>query len=743
MPALYDTFLIQEPLRQDPFAVTHNPSDRATLIGVYSKSIDYFGERDRRRAVERLRYELGVLYTQDGEWKKALKILEPLWREVSWRKEGWWELLGGLGVRVRECAWKCGDRGTVVRCAWEGMSNYGMENLESKPRIVVRAGETVSYCTYVTVFHLPGHSVFAHKDVVSFTFGFGAMQGNVGEPLPAQVVITSHARRSTAPVTLSHFSVSFDGGLKDIRIEHQADTEPIELSPDNFRLYAISLSTEYSELDLSNQEISTSDSLLGMSNLTFHPDQMKVFSFSLIPKDSGTVRVANIISMIETESFDLEYTISGADYVNQDDYWFKATKSIGSRPASNVGVNGIRIHPKPPKMEINIPQLRKDFLTDEIVRLEIEIRNEEDDDAEVALEARFLGQADTVPTWMWITIQEDENLPEDLAGDQKQNATSSYDMGHIERSGSRKVDAMFTAKALATEAVLEIKANYHVLADPDTPISKVLVHEITVDRPFEAICDFQPCVDASAMPSYFDITEDHDNKDSAQGLRQSWKSTARVVSYATEPLVIKDVVFNIKGVQDGAVCRAKPSKSLNANVIVGPEDFHECEFDINAQKLDLDDRRSTAIQLQLEVRWRRNQPNEVFATTTIAAPDLVIPFGEPRVLAAAGLAQGEDSDFVPLDYTIENPSTHVLSFDISMETKDDFAFSGPKTASLQLVPMSRHTLRYNIVPLVRGKWITPNLRILDTHFNQVLKINGTRSMRTDKTGASFWVDAAE
>ncbi|KAL8646485.1 MAG: hypothetical protein Q9210_006117, partial [Variospora velana] len=54
MPALYDTFLIQEPLRQDPFAVTHNPDDTATRIGIYRKSILYFEERHCRRAVERL-----------------------------------------------------------------------------------------------------------------------------------------------------------------------------------------------------------------------------------------------------------------------------------------------------------------------------------------------------------------------------------------------------------------------------------------------------------------------------------------------------------------------------------------------------------------------------------------------------------------------------------------------------------------------------------------------------------------
>ncbi|KAL8705945.1 MAG: hypothetical protein Q9225_007995, partial [Loekoesia sp. 1 TL-2023] len=476
------------------------------------------------------------------------------------------------------------------------------------------------------------------------------------------------------------------------------------------------------------------------------PGDTKVLSFSLIPRDSGTVRVASITSIIDTETFSLEYTVSGADNIRQEDYWFETTGGLGRRSAGSDGANSIRIHPKPPKMQIDVPQLRKEYLTDETVGLEVKIRNEEDDDAEVTLEARFLGQADAIPTWMWISDRKDTTSPEDPLSDQKKNAMLSYNIGRIERSGSRKFNAAFTAKSLATEAVLEIKAIYHVLAEPDTTISKIFVHEAIFDRPFEANYEFQPCVDRWAWPSYFNITEDYGSKNSAEGLRQLWSTTARLASFALEPLVIKDVMLEVSGVHDGAICRVRPSapSDQSPQVVIAPNDFHECRFDITAQKLDLDDRRSTVIQFQLEVCWRRNQPNSPFTTTVLPIPDLVIPFGEPRVLAAAGSEQGEEeSEFIPLDYTIENPSTHVLNFDVSMETNDDFAFSGPKTTSVQLVPVSRHTVRYNIVPLVRGKWITPNLRVLDTHFNQVLKIHGTGGMRSDKRGASIWIDAEE
>ncbi len=139
MPTLYDTYLIQEPLRQDPFAVTHNPHDTATLIDVYGKSIHYFEERNRRRAAERLQYELGLLYVQRGEWKRALKVLEPLWRTVSWRREGWWVMLGRLVERVGECAVRCGDAETVVKRSWERM---GLGRFHASLSAILSAIET-------------------------------------------------------------------------------------------------------------------------------------------------------------------------------------------------------------------------------------------------------------------------------------------------------------------------------------------------------------------------------------------------------------------------------------------------------------------------------------------------------------------------------------------------------------------------------------------------------------------------
>ena len=82
---------------------------------------------------------------------------------------------------------------------------------------------------------------------------------------------------------------------------------------------------------------------------------------------------------------------------------------------------------------------------------------------------------------------------------------------------------------------------------------------------------------------------------------------------------------------------------------------------------------------------------------------------------------------------------HFLTFELNMEASEEFGFSGPKLRTLNLLPMSRQSARYNLLPLVRGAWITPNLKVLDRYFNKTLKVQATEGLRVDKKGVSIWV----
>ena len=76
-----------------------------------------------------------------------------------------------------------------------------------------------------------------------------------------------------------------------------------------------------------------------------------------------------------------------------------------------------------------------------------------------------------------------------------------------------------------------------------------------------------------------------------------------------------------------------------------------------------------------------------------------------------------------------------------MEGSEEFAFSGPKSMSVQLVPISRHTVRYNVLPARRGLWIRPVLRVVDVGFGKVLRVGAAGGCKGEKAGVGVrvWV----
>ena len=471
-----------------------------------------------------------------------------------------------------------------------------------------------------------------------------------------------------------------------------------------------------------------------------------MLSFIALPRVAGSTKAKSLKLSIKGESFDLDVITLDNEQIGCDKIWVETAKGLNRKNIGRDGRSSIRIQPKPPKIQITLPNLLKDYLTDEDFSLNIGIFNGEEGAAEVDVEIRFLGELGAIPRLGWISVDDETTAQQSTSRrssvDQGNKSLAVLSLGIMQGQENRTIRANFNATSLPAEAVLEVKALYHVLSAPDTPLSKVSINDVIFYRPFEANYDFEPCTDSSIWPNYFDVDE-QSGDDLACGLKQRWRSTVKLASFAAEPLFIEDMQLRTLSLHDGAKCSIIDANNARfRGATVAPNDFSERHFQILAQKVELDDRRSTALELQLEVCWRRDRPGAVSATTTLPVPGLVIPFGEPRVLASTSSLQNEPI-VVSLEYTIENPSTHVLNFELSMDASEDFAFSGPKTTSVQLVPVSRHTVRYHLMPLARGIWIAPYFRVLDTHFNQVLKVYGTGGVRTDKKGISIWIDRDE
>lgn len=576
----------------------------------------------------------------------------------------------------------------------------------------------------------------------------------MGEILSSQLIIVSQAHDTSVPIILDQIKLDFSGGQKNVKFLHDVKAESTPIAKNGFvQLLNVPLQPTSVDIDaskgLASRQLEASNFLFGKTDLTIAPGTTKVLAFESIPRESGDIEVASITLCINAESFDLEIVVTDVDQLNTKDIWVQNMKSVSKRPLLGDNNTIVKILPKPPKIRIEILDPRKSYLTDELVNLIIEIFNGEGASTDIILEAQLLGLSGKSPKFKWAT---EEGISQRAEQDSNAEVVSpsnariqTISLGELNPGDTRTRKLSIQSGPETAEYSLELKAFYHLLSDPDTPIFKSFETELTFIRPFEANYNVSPRIHRAPWPSYFCADDDDDfdkafkNNITPHGLCQEWLLTARIVSFAIENIVIENVRLKLLEDLDDIVCKiSQPKGYIDTEALIRLKKSQNRQFELEVQKYNLEDRRTTALNLQLEVQWRCAEYSGKSAITNIAVPEMIISFGEPRVLAFVK-KEKERGGLVYLDYTIENPSQFMLMFSLTMETSEEFAFSGPKAMSLQLVPLSRHTIRYNLLPLSQGDWISPIFRVVDIHFNKTLKVNATEGIKSDPKGLYVWV----
>ncbi|KAB8259606.1 Gryzun, putative trafficking through golgi-domain-containing protein [Aspergillus pseudonomiae] len=747
---LYDTYLAPETHVEAPQSGVEGFNHSALILTALNAALDEFSKRDQVRKTDCLRLEIAEEHMRAGSWTEAYNILQPLWSNITWRHSGWWQLMERFGWALRECAVRVQDSETILRVDWELLNSAfqpksdwcydihgSLEDITPvtpKPSVVLRAEDIISSVTASFIFERP--------------------EGNVGEPLHGQLVITSCAQRSSSPIRLSEIKIAFEGCLRPIKLQssHVAETDattPCTISSPLLR--EPSTSSDTASLQSPTSFLTP---LIGTADLTIGPSQTKVFNVACIPREAGESRVASITLLIEENKFDL--TCAMTDLTQRESFWWKQTNNCVARRrvGKSRDTGRCRIKPKPPKIRITTPNLMDTYYTNERIVLKVGIHNEEDEAAEVTAEARLFGRPESAAKVLWL----DEEGSPGIQGSERSTPVEGIShfikrpLGVLETSSHRELEIVLTDTHDASDYELEISSVYNLISDTQTPIIATLRVKIPIIRPFEANYEFMPRLHPQPWPDFFTVDDallGNDSTPKIGGLQQRWCLNSKVVSFALTPLVIEKISLVLVGVGGGATCHIGPEAIVSPG---GPEikleELRESNFVVDIHKEILGDRRPTALNLALEIQWRRSATDESESAlssngttiSTLAVPRFVVPGGEPRVLASAMTSQIR-SGLIHLDYTIENPSMHFLTFNLTMEASENFAFSGPKTLVVQLVPLSRHTVRYNLLASRRGLWIQPQLVVVDTYFNKTLRVLATEDMRSDKKGPLVWVDA--
>lgn len=485
-----------------------------------------------------------------------------------------------------------------------------------------------------------------------------------------------------------------------------------------------------------------SDCLQGSSDLILSPASSKVFSLAALPFDAGRIELSRISLCVQEEDFNFEFILPGDDFPHQDCAWDLKGQNLGKSATQSERSTSIEVLPKPPKVRIELPDLFKTYFTGEHISLNIQVSNEEDEESSVDIKINLYDQATSPPVLRWGTVDEDT----EPTIDENAKGTLKTSLGLMASSETRLLTFNFQSGVKPAEHTLEIIAHYFLLSDPDTPVSKVVSIDMLIMRPLEANFDFVPQIHEKQWPSFFQLDEESKTPDTvvkAVGPCQRWTVAAAIASFASMDLVLEAIDLQLTTAPENVVFTIWPKDdNRSATATLPPQETQERRFVMDLQKASFEDCRTTYFDLQLRILWRRDTADAPTAIAHLQLPELVIPYGEPRVLASASLESAKPGK-VHVDYMIENPTMHVLSFSVTMDASEDFAFSGPKATSLQLVPYSRHVIRYTLLPFAHGRWIDPQVKIIDQHWHKILKVNATGDMKGSKRGVLIWIDAEE
>jgi hypothetical protein len=552
---------------------------------------------------------------------------------------------------------------------------------------------------------------------LSATFVFEKAEGKVGELCHYQLAVRSQALPASAPITMSEIRLEFDGSMKPLEMRHRETAEDQTKEHAEFVLSKVSLSDAASEKRDTRSGIRLSQSgrssFVGEDNLTFWPGQTKVFCFSSLLRESGDAKALSATFSLNSELFDLDY-VQRIEGTTEPDIWWSG--DLVKRRLLRPKPSSITVLPKPPKVELRFVGLQDQYYANENITLKLEVMNGEDADSIISLDVRLLG--DGAPP---ITLK----IPATEDGEAKANASPlEFSIGKIASAASSIVEIHIPPIDLPAIYDVAMKASYHLVSDMETPIYHSASAQLSIINPFEANYDFAPRVHPDRWPSYFNHEETGNveailGKISAHGLAQKWCLTSRYFSFAADDLIIEDLDIEVLSTNGAITCTTKRISDIpSSGIRVSPKSLEEAEFDVFTQKISLDDRTTATLDVSLAIKWRRENGDSTLNTTILAVPRLLVSNSEPRVLASVSYSATVPA-MVHFDVVIENPSNHFLTFGLNMEPSEKFAFSGVKQATLQLVPLSRRTMRFRLVPFVRGDWIGPIRCLIRDKYFQV------------------------
>ncbi|ROW13449.1 hypothetical protein VPNG_04441 [Cytospora leucostoma] len=727
----YDNYMCPDPYDELPLArsgVNHSQLILNYLLSAQS----YFIKKRQQRLAAEVSLECAKELATARDWANVVKILRPFWDEMSFRRDGWPEITEDMCWVLRAAAVETSQADLVVSIDWELMN----KRYPKHPKWHYDLGKSLEGV------HAPKPSINVSDDLgTSFikpSFAFRHEDGKAGQTCQAQLSIASNAVLGSAPVILESILIEFDGSIKPVLLTHGPGNEGSSSRRGPVSLNVVSLAETKSSAAQEAEDVGAASHLRGTSNLTLEAGRTNVFQLEIPLREPGEASASSLRFVVNNDAFALTYSTS-VEKAGTGHVWYTAASK---RRLARTHPQSIRVLPRPPKMEIKEINFLDQYYTNEVVELPFDIVNEEDADATAKLDVTVLGEEPP-----GFTIRLAGGAEEESSTDGEESSLRGAALGAIKSSESSRVTLFLSAAERTTAYTLTLKVSYSLLTDPETTVIQGATYRINVASPFEANYELLPRLHPDPWPSLFDHEgiqkPSTESPGPGHGLAQAWCLITRYASFASEDLKVTDLDIEIQPVH-GVHCQTSKRKALPSEGIqVSPKTIEETQFDVAVKRASLDERNPIGLDVSFVIKWSRlgAEPGAV-NRTVLAVPRLPIFGTEPRVLASVSYSDDDSGQgqIVFLDVTIENASNHFLTFGLTMDPSDEYAFSGAKQTTLSLLPISRRAVTYRLLPLVEGgQWIRPSLAVKDTYFQKVLRIIPTEGMRADKEGVSVWI----
>lgn len=676
----YDTYLVPEPHEEWADAQRLGIVDHVQLAHITEQAVADFVSKNQFRLREHLELDLAENLMADESYARAMDVLVPLWDASSWREERWHDLFRRLLVMLNQCSIAIKNPEIALATAWEQLSLSGEHVAEGvADSIASTVGELALPVDANVPLEYHNHERLSPLDV---RFAFDEVNAHAGDPIRCQLILCRNAAADTQPLEISRITITF------------STQEDIEIST-NGELASGDSQTHNVELD----------GRTGSAPLTISSKQMLILNFTQTVLEAAPVHVQAIKIKFQAEHLHVVQTIDDADLLHAQCTYAMQAGIMTAQDTRHENTTQLPVLPKPPKVDIRLIEPREQYYVGETLSLDLRL---------------FNGEAQNVSGTISSTVSQvdDDVVPSHL---------STSDGGEdsiIRLTSGNSYTFVLHIQSVQTATQLAIIIKFSYTLDDGSPGDLVKTLETTIPLMplLEPKWSFGPLLHPEPWPSYFDPTH-HDTAENPSGIPQRWQAAFSAKSLAHETIIVHKAALEPSREPLDAIVSVRPSVDHDKQSVEKDKTLTRA-FELTTTKISADDRKPFQLEPLCTIEWS-HEHNSTVHTSRIPIPRLTMPSSEPRVLCTITQGEGANAS-ASLQYHLENLSTHFLTFTLTMEASEDFAFMGAKYRTLSLAPLSRRCVPFKIMLYTGvepdGRWIWPDMKVVDSYYQKTLRI---------------------